>query len=81
MRFAMTSNLKKFPKSALLDASALLEQVALSDDKDVERAEELVINYNPETQNVFISDSKFNIWFKQKYGYKLIMHTEEEQTK
>lgn len=80
-RYAVTSNLKDFPNSALVEASALIEQVALSDDEVLAEAQELVINYNPETQNVFVSDSKFNVWYLGKYANNLIMHRHEEPKK
>ena len=80
MRYAVTSNLKDFPKSALRKASALIDLVSCSDDEQIQGADELTINYTPETQNVFISDNKFNIWFIDKTGYKLkYIHNEGVQ--
>ena len=51
-RYAITSNLKEFPNSALRKASALIDAFIVSEDDDKTLAEttELTINYNPETK-------------------------------
>tara|TARA_Y100001938_G_scaffold129354_1_gene184176 strand:- start:886 stop:1149 length:264 start_codon:yes stop_codon:yes gene_type:complete len=76
-RYAITSNLKAFPDSVLTEVSALIGAFICSegDDEKLLTAGELTINYNPETKNVFISDSDFNIWYLSRCGYKLILNT------
>ena len=70
-RYAVTSNLKDFPNSALRKASALIDALVISDDETLAEATELTINYNPETKNVFLSDAHWNLWFLDKRGYEL----------
>ena len=70
-RYAITSNLKEFPNSALRKASALIDAFIISDDKTLTETTELTINYNPETKNVFLSDAHWNLWFLDKRGYGL----------
>ena len=70
-RYSITSNLKEFPKSALRKASALIDELVISDDKSLTEATELTINYNPQTQNVFLSDAQWNLWFLGKRGFGL----------
>ena len=64
-RYAVTSNLVAFPPEALAEASRIISALSY-DHKLRKNTDELCINYNPETGNVFLSDSEFHIWIVSK---------------
>ena len=70
-RLSITSNLREFPKEALLEASNIMEILAETNDKNLSEASELSIQYSIDTKNVFLSDSKFQVWVLDKYKYNL----------
>tara|TARA_X000001036_G_scaffold301534_1_gene280601 strand:+ start:150 stop:380 length:231 start_codon:yes stop_codon:yes gene_type:complete len=70
-RLSITSNLREFPKEALLQASSIMEILAETNDENLSEASELSIQYSIDTKNVFLSDSAFQIWVLDKYKYNL----------
>tara|TARA_B100001540_G_C15578573_1_gene538449 strand:- start:386 stop:616 length:231 start_codon:yes stop_codon:yes gene_type:complete len=70
-RLSITSNLREFPKEALLQASSIMEILAETNDEDLSEASELSIQYSIDTKNVFLSDSTFQIWILDRYRYNL----------
>jgi len=70
-RLSITSNLKEFPKEALLKAANIMEVLAETDDEKLSKASELSISYSIDTKNVILTDSKFQVWVLDKYKYNL----------
>ena len=70
-RLSITSNLKEFPREALLEASNIMGILAETDDKKLSESSELSISYSIDTKNVILTDSKFQVWVLDKYKYNL----------
>ena len=70
-RLSITSNLKEFPREALLEASTIIEILAETNDQELSKSAELSISYSIDTKNVILTDNIFQVWILDKYKYNL----------
>ena len=60
-RLSITSNLKEFPREALLEASTIIEILAETNDQGLSASAELSISYSIDTKNVILTDNIFQV--------------------
>ena len=62
-RLSITSNLKEFPREALLEASTIIEILAETNDQELSKSSERSISYSIDTKTVILTDNIFHSYY------------------